>query len=218
MPAAFRAAFAPPSTVLASHRGHDPGTPELGRELARAFAAPLFMNRVTRLLIDANRCAENPARLSKWSQGLPPALLARAEELWARHRDAVAAEVEERLAAGPVLHVSVHSFTPVLAGEVRDVDVGFLYDPRRALERAVVGRWMAALAPRVPRLRLRRNAPYSGTSDGLTTSLRKRFPEQRYAGLELEVSQRFPRAKAPAAQRRWRALRAAIVQALDTRV
>ena len=42
-----------------------------------------------------------------------------------------------------------------------------------------------------------------GTADGLTTTLRRRFGAEDYLGVELEVSQRFPRG-APAAWRRLR--------------
>jgi hypothetical protein len=38
---------------------------------------------------------------------------------------------------------------------------------------------------------VRCNAPYRGVSDGLTTHLRRRFAAHRYAGIELEMSQRF---------------------------
>ena len=38
---------------------------------------------------------------------------------------------------------------------------------------------------------MRRNDPYRGASDGLTTRLRARFPAGRYRGIELEVNQRL---------------------------
>jgi predicted N-formylglutamate amidohydrolase len=215
VPRAFRPHFEPPPSVLASHRGHDPGTPELAARMALATGAPLIVNLVTRLLVDANRSASNPTRFSSWSERLPEPLRERAaREVWAKHRDAVTAVVASRAALGVVLHVSVHSFTPRLRGEVRDVDVGFLYDPRRPLERALVTRWLRALAELEPRLRLRRNQPYKGTDDGLTTALRKNFAAQSYAGIELEVSQRFPRAAARGSRARWERLMAALATSL----
>ena len=36
---------------------------------------------------------------------------------------------------------------------------------------------------------MRRNAPYRGDTDGLTTALRRELPEGRYLGLELELNQ-----------------------------
>src|SRR5690606_1376771 len=92
------------------------------------------------------------------------------------HRAAVDAALAELMARhARVVHVAVHSFTPVLDGERRDADVGLLYDPRRAGEAALAPAWAAALRAGEPRLRVRRNYPYLGTSDGLTTSLRRRL-------------------------------------------
>jgi hypothetical protein len=59
-------------------------------------------------------------------------------------------------------------------------------------------------------LRIDLNEPYSGVSDGLTTTLRMEFPKGRYLGIELEVNQRFARAE-PA---RWKAVQRRIASAL----
>jgi predicted N-formylglutamate amidohydrolase len=89
-----------------------------------------------------------------------------------------------------VLHVSVHSFTPVLNGATRNADIGLLYDPARPAERALAAHWKQALAARLA-LRVRRNYPYRGTADGFTSWLRKRFPDPAYAGIEFELNQRL---------------------------
>jgi predicted N-formylglutamate amidohydrolase len=88
-----------------------------------------------------------------------------------------------------VLHLSAHSFTPVLDGQVRHADIGLLYDPRRALERALCGAWRRALCSAAPELTLRLNYPYRGTADGFTAYLRHRFPSAAYLGIEIEVNQ-----------------------------
>ena len=41
------------------------------------------------------------------------------------------------------------------------------------------------------RYAVRFNYPYKGTADGHTTALRAQFPPSLYAGMELEVSQRY---------------------------
>jgi hypothetical protein len=46
---------------------------------------------------------------------------------------------------------------------------------------------------------VRRNAPYRGDSDGLTSALRRERSAERYLGIELELNQRLI---ATAAQRR----------------
>jgi predicted N-formylglutamate amidohydrolase len=103
--------------------------------------------------------------------------------------------VERRLARmrakGSVLHLGVHSFAPVLRGQVRTMDVGLLYDPGRAFERRAVGALRAALQRRAPQLVVRRNAPYRGVADGLTSALRKVHSDAAYAGIELEINNRW---------------------------
>ncbi|MCB1139224.1 MAG: N-formylglutamate amidohydrolase, partial [Leptospiraceae bacterium] len=99
--------------------------------------------------------------------------------------------VESAIAAatrlGPVLHISVHSFTPVLDQQVRNCDLGILYDPTRQREKSTALAIQSALD--TGGLRIRRNYPYSGIADGFTTWLRKRFSDKVYSGLELEMNQ-----------------------------
>jgi hypothetical protein len=49
--------------------------------------------------------------------------------------------------------------------------------------------WLHALHWEAPHLRVKKNYPYRGWTDGLTTTLREQFPAKRYVGLELEVNQ-----------------------------
>jgi len=93
-----------------------------------------------------------------------------------------------RQAGDTVIHVSVHSFTPVMDGRVRNADVGLLYDPGRELERAVCRHWRASLKAVSPGYRIRLNYPYRGTADGLTTWLRRQHAAG-YAGIELELNE-----------------------------
>jgi predicted N-formylglutamate amidohydrolase len=191
VPPPYRPLFRDREGLLASHRGWDPGTAELARALASALGAPCHVATVTRLLVDLNRSASNPAVFSEVTRVLPTAERA---ELIARHhtphRERVEATAAALVAEGhDVLHLGVHSFTPVLRGVARRADLALLYDPVRARERALAAVWTARLREALPEFRIRRNHPYRGSSDGLTTTLRRRFPKDRYLGLEIEVSQ-----------------------------
>lgn len=193
VPPAFAPLFRGHRSLLNSHRGWDPGALELARNLAQAFGAPCFASTTTRLLVDLNRSVGHRELFSEITR---PLARAARQEILALHyrpyRDAVESEVARHIAAGrSVLHVASHSFTPVLDEAVRRADVACLYDPRRPAESAQAGRWLAAFARRAPGLRLRRNYPYQGRSDGLAALLRKRFPDAAYAGIELEVNQSF---------------------------
>lgn len=200
IPAAYRALFRDAGALLASHRGWDPGALAVARRLARTLDAPLLATTTSRLLVDHNRSPGSPALWSERTRVLPAAprerLLAR--HYWP-HRHAVAAAVATAVDAGrSVLHLAVHSFTPVLAGHVRRADVGLLYDPGRAGEAALARRWRAGLAD--AGLHARLNYPYRGVADGLTTWLRRRHGARAYRGLEIELNQRLlARGGAPAA-------------------
>ena len=49
--------------------------------------------------------------------------------------------------------------------------------------------WQRELERVAPGLRVRRNAPYRGVSDGLPTALRRLYPADRYVGFEMEFNQ-----------------------------
>ncbi|MBC8072344.1 MAG: N-formylglutamate amidohydrolase, partial [Deltaproteobacteria bacterium] len=167
------------------------GALELATRLARSLSVELFAATVTRLLVDLNRSAGHPAVFSRWSAALPEA---EREQLLARwhtpHRTAIREAVASAVEGGAaVMHVAVHSFTPVLDGVRRNADIGLLYDPGRLRERAFASRWRSALRETAPSLRVRSNYPYRGVSDGLTRWLRRSFADAVYAGLELEMNQ-----------------------------
>jgi predicted N-formylglutamate amidohydrolase len=212
IPPRYRHLFAGHGDLLASHRGYDPGALTLARDLARALDAPLFLSTTSRLLIDLNRSLGHPRLYSQVTRPAPAALR---REIRARYYLPYRRRVEAWIAAevsggGRVLHLSAHSFTPLLAGETRNADVGLLYDPARPGERALCRRWRAALADVAPGLRVRRNYPYAGKSDGFTAWLRRRFPPEAYVGIELEVNQAWVfRGGRP-----WRSLRGQLIDSL----
>lgn len=212
VPAAYRPLFAGQAELLASHRGWDPGALVVARDLAGALAAPLCYATVSRLVVDLNRSPDHPRLHGGIIRAASPALR---REIMARHylpyRERVECLVAGALAAGGrVVHVSSHSFTPVLGGEVRQADIGLLYDPARSGEATLARRWQTALQSAGAGLRVRRNYPYRGTSDGFTAYLRRRFPDPAYIGIELEVNQRLV---APG-HAGWRRLRRLLVETL----
>lgn len=195
LPDPYRSLLADCVDELDTHKGYDPGALEFARLLAATLSSPLFAGNVSRLLVDLNRSLANhrsPPILPR--NDLPSALK---EEILARYYLPYRSQVEEAIEGNlrqdkTVLHLSIHSFTPVLDGVQRTADIGFLYDPSRVEEKEFCGKWRAALADRDAVWRLRRNYPYRGTSDGFVTALRKKFPPQRYLGIELEINQMYP--------------------------
>lgn len=201
VPARYRRLFDGRERMLSSHRGWDPGALELARLLARRLRAPLISATVTRLLVDLNRSADNPTLFSHITAPLPDN---EKERILAAHYRPYRGKVERAVQGairrgGAALHLSVHTFTPVFRGQRRAVDVGLLFDPARDAESAFCDRLLHEIVVtdddglRRRPLAVRPNEPYRGTDDGLTTALRTNLPSDRYLGIELEVSQRFPR-------------------------
>lgn len=212
VPARYAHFFAGYDALLQSHRGYDPGSLALGRELARALDAPFLAATTTRLLIELNRSPGHrqlygePLRLAP--QAIRGELMARYYTPYHQRGERLVAEAAQQ--GRQMIHVSSHSFTPELHGEVRNADIGLLYDPARAGEVALCRRWLAALKVLAPHLRVRRNYPYTGKSDGFCTWLRRRFGADDYVGIELEVNQKHVLAGgAP-----WARLREAVVASL----
>ncbi len=191
VPSRYRALFRGQEAVLKTHRGSDLGALWLARELATALEAPLFAGSVSRLLIDLNRSLHHVNLYSAITRTCPEYDRRRlAANYYLPYRNAVENWIARRARRGrSVLHLSVHSFTPVLDGQGRQEDIGLLYDPRRALERTLCGAWRRALYSAAPELTLRLNYPYRGTADGFTGYLRHRFPSAAYLGIEIEVNQ-----------------------------
>ncbi len=209
VPTAYESLFRDADDVLESHRGSDPGALALARAFQRSLAVPLFFTTTTRLLVEPNRSVGHPRLFSEFTAGLDKtSKQAILDRYYHPHRNRVESWIDERVTrGGSVFHLSLHTFTPQLNGQVRHADVGLLYDPSRVTERDYCHAWRAEIKQRRPALRVRRNYPYLGKADGFTTYLRRRFA-LGYVGIELEVNQRWP-ASGPAS---WRLLKNDVVQ------
>lgn len=194
VPPEYSHLFRGQTKVLKSHRGYDPGSLELAERCAARFEAPLISCTTTRLFVELNRSLGHPRLFSESMASVDLAERQRLlDQYYHPYRKKVEKLVADTIARGHrAVHISVHSFTPVLDGQVRRGDVGLLYDPRRAGERAFCHRWQQTLLQRRPDLTVRRNYPYLGRSDGFTTHLRRYFAPTDYLGIELEVNQSWP--------------------------
>ena len=212
IPAPYRRLFRRRRALLESHRGYDPGALVMARALARAFRAPLVTSTTSRLLIDLNRSIGNPQLFSAATRRAPAKLRAKiVEQHYRPYRVQVERLVRQSVSRRRrVIHISSHSFTPELDGKVRRADVGLLYHPGRDGEAELCARWKASLAAFGPELRVRRNYPYAGRGDGLTSYLRLRFLSNAYVGIELEINQSI----VLAAGRRWTVLRRVLIDSL----
>lgn len=181
--------------LLASHRGWDIGALSVAKSLSEHLKAPLFYATTSRLLVELNRSLHHPHLFSAITKLLSTC---EKEEILKANYFPYRNKVKEHITSlikndEYVLHISVHSFTPELNGELRNTDIGLLYDPSSHAEKDFCLRWKEQIK-RSGLLRVRYNYPYRGTADGFTTYLRKQFPE-KYAGIELEINQALLRDK-----------------------
>lgn len=185
--------FTGDNDILNTHRAWDIGAAELARGLAKALNAHLFTGCYSRLLADLNRRDDSRNVFSRFTKTLDlPERQRILENYHAPYRTDVENQVRLEIESGRrVLHLSVHSFTPKLHGEVRNADVGFLYDPKHGMENQVARCLFHTFKHNLNRFRYRLNYPYLGIADSLTTYLRKILPEDKYAGIEFEVNQQL---------------------------
>ena len=190
IPRQYRLLFEGKTRLLQSHRGWDRGALQLARTCALSCSAPLYYSEVSRLLIDLNRSLHHRGLYSGITGGIDAQEKRRIlDNYYFPYRERVETAIRDQI-RWPVIHLSFHSFTPELNGVMRSTDVGLLYDPSRKREKDFCLRLQAQMKLAFPRLKVRRNYPYSGTADGFTTYLRSRFSAGVYLGIEIEVNQR----------------------------
>jgi predicted N-formylglutamate amidohydrolase len=189
IPVAYQKLFTGASKMLASHRGYDIGALRLAKALAPLADYSQFCT-VSRLLIELNRSTHHPKLFSEFTRDLAQETKQELlKKYYQPYRDTLVQQISQYSKAKQrVIHISVHSFTPILNGEVRNTDIGLLYDPSRQTEREFASAWRKHFLA-CSELKVRNNYPYQGKSDGLTTYLRKQFSTSEYIGIELETNQ-----------------------------
>ena len=187
IPEEFAYLFAPDRGVLQTHRAYDLGAESLFKELI-PLSKKHFHYPYSRLFIELNRSLHHPKLFSEFTKPLTKEKKeVLANSYYLPYRNKVEMEIAQLIKQhGEVLHLSVHSFTPVLNGKIRNAHIGLLYDPKRSSEKVFAKQFKIEIQKENPQLHVRFNYPYLGTADGFTTYLRKQFPIG-YSGIELEV-------------------------------
>lgn len=191
VPKEYRTLFAPFKSLLASHRGIDFGALEIAQQLHQTVPSDFIQATATRLLIDCNRSLNNRHCFSEVTETLATE---KKQELINQYyepfREHVTSLIKQHIKAGfQVIHLSIHSFTPVMNGLVRNADIGLLYDPGRPSEKKFAKQWQLEIKKQTPRYKIRMNYPYNGISDGFTSAMRKQFSNNDYVGIEVESNQ-----------------------------
>lgn len=213
VPPEYRHVFRLGPEVLNTHRGYDIGALELTNTISKTLDTKAYLHKVSRLIIDLNRSLHNPSAFSEYMDDVShETRRSIIEEYYLPHRQKVQRLITGLISKGkPVLHLSVHTFTPQLKEVVRKADIGFLYDPRRTSEKKFCWEWRRQLQKQMPELKYRMNYPYRGTMDGFTTYLRKKFSEDAYMSFEVEVNQKFAES---GDRQKWRTIQKEIASSL----
>ncbi|NLE01940.1 MAG: N-formylglutamate amidohydrolase [Fibrobacter sp.] len=191
IPEQFQFYFEGKEELLSSHRGWDPGALDAAEYCADISGCKLICENVSRLLIEQNRSPASRNLYSEISKNFSGEIKDHLfSEIYIKyHRrveDAIVKGIEE---CGRVNHFSIHSFTPVFNGVERNADIGILYDPSREPERLIAGNMKKNLEG--AGFNVRRNYPYRGISDGVSSWLRGMYGEKVYSGIEVEINQKF---------------------------
>jgi len=191
IPQEYQDLFINAEETLESHRGYDPGALDLFNEL-KDLADFSSFHETGRLLVEVNRSKRHPNLYSEFTKNLSETSKTKLlDEYYFPYRNSVEKQISSLIRKGEkLLHFSVHTFTPNLNEEIRNADIGLLYDPSRSREKEFCINFKKELKDQNPDLKIRSNYPYLGKADGFTTYLRKRFSEN-YMGIELEVNQKF---------------------------
>ncbi len=144
-------ALAPPPGELARHIAWDIGAAGLARSLAEALAAPLVLQRYSRLVIDGNRPHHAPSLMPAHADGTEIPFNQAVTEAdrtarWHAIHQPFHRRVAALLDARPRPVIAVHSFTPSLGGVARPWQVGLLARHERGLA-AVLAETLTAARP-----------------------------------------------------------------------
>lgn len=163
--------------ALNAHIAWDPGALDVARRMSSRLDAEMIFQNFSRLAYDCNRPPEAADAMPAKSEifEIPGnaalsagARAARTAGIYEPFRSAISTVIRDRKASGrKTVLVTVHSFTPVYKGVVRDVEIGILHDADSRLADQMLDH-----ARRERQFETRRNEPY-GPIDGVTHTLKE---------------------------------------------
>lgn len=175
--------------VLESHVAWDPGALGVAAALAERLGAVLVAGTISRLVYDCNRPPEAESAVPAVSEayaipgnaGLSDAdRAARVANVFAPFSATVADQITHYRDT-LTLMVTIHSFTPVYAGQTRNVEIGLLHGRDTRFAEAMLAR-----KPEAPAYDTRLNAPYSA-ADGVAHTLDMFGPSNGLQNVMIEI-------------------------------
>ena len=193
IPLKYNYLFKGKENIILSHRGYDIGVYEIAKKISSQLKTKFFYGKYSRLLIDLNRTLNNTKIFSEFTKTLTSkeqSIII--DKYYLPYRNRVENEISDLIKKKyMVIHFSFHSFTPVMNNKIRNLDIGLLYDPKRQTEKNICSDLKKKFFQINHKLIIKFNNPYRGISDRFTTYLRKKFQPSNYAGIEIEINQKF---------------------------
>ncbi len=191
IPDKYRDLFQKPLSSRLQKKAMDHGALNITKQISQILHCDFTQNSVSRLLIDCNRSLANKRCFSKYSNTLSEAeKQTLIDQYYTPFRQQTKALIDQHIEANrQVLHISIHTFSPILRGFRQNAGIGLLYDTKRHGEKEVARIWHGLLLQETPSYRIRYNYPFPGNSDSYTKTLRHTYAEKDYLGIEMEVNQ-----------------------------
>lgn len=127
---------------MSTHYAYDPGAALVTRHLSRSLDAAAVLARYSRIFLDYNRFPDDWDYIRPDLGGIPVPRNLVVDDAERARREAIAVtpvrEAIEVARAGRGAVISIHSFTPVMAGDRRAVDVAILWDDDSAFVRTAL--------------------------------------------------------------------------------
>lgn len=161
------------------------------RRLAHRSGASLVCNEHRSDLIDVGHSLHHRELFPLRARTLPPATRdVIIEAIYTPYRQKVERQILSLLHHWSyVVHLSIRTFDAKTSqGSWRRGDVGLLYDPSHPDEVDWCLDFIEELYDLAPDLKVRRNHPGRGTNDSLTKTMRSKFSQEVYLGIEVVLN------------------------------
>ena len=177
--------------VIESHSAWDIGALALSKALSDRFDSPLVASKVSRLVYDCNRDpASSTAIVTRSENDDVPGNLDLSEDqrqqrvatVYQPFSDQLSSLLDHRLERSTDCSlVTIHSFTPIMHGKSRSVQIGVLHDSDSRFSDLIL-----ESVTDHPEYHIERNQPY-GPDDDVTHTLTKHAIPRRLDNVMLEV-------------------------------
>lgn len=191
VPAEYVDLFKKSQKMLKSAYAYDIGAAQITAYLQQTLHCDIIKTNITRLLIDCDHSIHHSHCFSKYTKNLSDAdkttlIDTYYHPFYHQLQTCIASHIANKQ---QVLHISIHTFTPILRGLFQNTGIGVLYDSHRHAEKEVARLIHGVLLQETPPYRIRQNHPFSGSNDYVLKHFRSLYSEKEYLGIKMDINQ-----------------------------